>query len=175
MQEAFWNSSYAEATPSFVSGGRPYRTEARAFQLYNSDIAVAMREEDYAKKQNKKEKDTRIQGDKGEMSSMCMPIGCQFVQNQSFWKKRYSKNTTRGEPHVSVKCGAPTPTPAPAPAPGAFETSRMPKRRIVLGNLVHSLSLVFQPRLNPPRETLPYSFKYYGQPFYKGYVWETKV
>ena len=26
-----------------------------------------------------------------------------------------------------------------------------------------------------PRKSVPYSFKYYGQPFYKGYDWEKKV
>lgn len=30
-------------------------------------------------------------------------------------------------------------------------------------------------RYNPPAPTLPLPFKYYGQPFYKGYSWETKV
>lgn len=30
-------------------------------------------------------------------------------------------------------------------------------------------------RYNPPPPTLPLPFKYYGQPFYKGFAWETKV
>ena len=30
-------------------------------------------------------------------------------------------------------------------------------------------------RLNPPAETLPLPFKYYGQAFYKGYEFEKKV
>eukprot|EP00850_Spirogloea_muscicola_P020350 SM000213S06815 [mRNA] locus=s213:197929:198691:+ [translate_table: standard] len=28
---------------------------------------------------------------------------------------------------------------------------------------------------NPPEETLPLPYKYYGQPFFKGFDWETKV
>jgi hypothetical protein len=30
-------------------------------------------------------------------------------------------------------------------------------------------------RYNPPRQTLPLPFCFYGQPFYKGFSWETKV
>eukprot|EP00850_Spirogloea_muscicola_P023458 SM000358S13183 [mRNA] locus=s358:57810:58472:- [translate_table: standard] len=29
-------------------------------------------------------------------------------------------------------------------------------------------------RYNPPQETLPLPYKYYGQPFFKGFDWETK-
>lgn len=32
-----------------------------------------------------------------------------------------------------------------------------------------------KPRYNPPPELLPLPFKFYGQPFYKGFLWETKV
>jgi hypothetical protein len=30
-------------------------------------------------------------------------------------------------------------------------------------------------RYNPPRQTLPLPFCFYGQPFYKGFSWESKV
>lgn len=30
-------------------------------------------------------------------------------------------------------------------------------------------------RYNPPAATLPLPFRYYGQPFFKGFGWETKV
>jgi hypothetical protein len=30
-------------------------------------------------------------------------------------------------------------------------------------------------RYNPPRQTLPLPFCFYGQPFYKGFSWDSKV
>eukprot|EP00959_Pyramimonas_sp_CCMP1952_P382660 8018303-Pyramimonas_sp.AAC.1 len=32
-----------------------------------------------------------------------------------------------------------------------------------------------RPRYNPPQELLPLPFEFYGQPFFKGFKWETKV